>query len=133
MVSHYYKHGRQWWIQNHCISFGNPSKYLIYFDQTYSSPYLEYYDEFVQISYLDQMPNNKKAWHIHQLVGKHPDNYCKYVFAYEFHINVFENSKYGDEYAGILYRFKCFKYFEGLLKDMRQFYIHRGLPWRLAS
>jgi hypothetical protein len=59
------------------------------------------------------VPNNKKACHIHQLVGKPPDNYCKYVFAYEFGINVFENSKYGDEYVGILYRFKYFKYFEG--------------------
>jgi len=64
------------------------------------------------------MPNNKKAWHICQLAGKRPDNYCKYVFAYEFCINVFKNSTYGDEYAGILYGNKYFKYFEALLKDM---------------
>jgi hypothetical protein len=49
------------------------------------------------------MLNNKKAGHIRQLAGKRPDNYCKYVFAYEILINVFTNSKYGDEYAGIPY------------------------------
>ena len=64
-----------------------------------SSPYLEYSDEFVQISYLDQMLNNKKALYICQL-GKHADNYCKYVFEYELHINVFI---YGDKYVGIPY------------------------------
>src|ERR1700691_1732337 len=74
------------------------------------------------------MPNNKKTWHICQLVGKHPDNYCKYAFAYEFCINVFKNSKYGDGYAGILYQYRYLKYFEGLPKDMWQFYIHHSLP-----
>jgi hypothetical protein len=41
------------------------------------------------------MPNNKKAWHIRQLAGKRPDNYCKYAFAYEFRINVFKNLNMG--------------------------------------
>ena|ERR1700692_4472895 len=45
----------------------------------------------------------------------------RYTFVY---LN--KNSKYGDEYAGILYQYKYFKYFEALPKDMR-FYIHRGL------
>ena len=61
----------------------------------------------------------KRLGNIRQLAGKCPDNYCKYVFAYEFRINLFENCKYGDEYVGILYRFKYFKYFEGLPKDMQ--------------
>jgi hypothetical protein len=74
------------------------------------------------------MLNNKRAWHICQLAGKHPDNYGKYAFAYEFHINVFKNSKYGDGYAAILYWYRYFKYFEGLPKYMRRFHIHRGLP-----
>jgi hypothetical protein len=77
------------------------------------------------------MPNNKKAWHICQLAGKHPDNYCKYVFAYEFCINVFKNSKYGNKYAGILYQYKYLRYFEALPKDMWQFYIHHSLPCHL--
>ena len=34
------------------------------------------------------MPNNKKAWHIHKLVGKYPDNYSKYAFLYELCENV---------------------------------------------
>ena len=62
------------------------------------------------------MLNNKKAWHICQLAGKCPD---KYAFAYEFHINVFKKSKYGDRYVGVLYWYRYFKYFEGLLKDTR--------------
>jgi hypothetical protein len=41
-----------------------------------------------------------------------------YIFTYEFHINSFKNSKYGDEYAGILYLYKYFKIFEALPKDM---------------
>ena len=49
------------------------------------------------------MPNNKKAWHIHKLVGKHPDNYSKYPFLYEVCANILENSKYGDEFVGISY------------------------------
>jgi hypothetical protein len=48
------------------------------------------------------MLNNKKAWHIHELAGKHSDNY----------------SKYGDKFVGISYLFKYSKYFKGLLKDM---------------
>ena len=74
------------------------------------------------------MPNNKKAWHIHKLVGKHPDNYSKYVFLYEVCANVLENYKYGDEFVGISYSSKYSKYSEGLPKDMLQFYIHHGLP-----
>ena len=49
------------------------------------------------------MPNNKKAWHIYKLVGKHPDNYSKYPFLYEVCANILENSKYGDEFVGISY------------------------------
>ena len=65
------------------------------------------------------MPNNKKAWHIHQLAGKCPDNYCKYFFAYEIFIKVFKNSKYGNEYVGNPYLYEYFKYFEVLPKDMQ--------------
>ena len=54
---------------------------------TYSSQYLEYSDEFVLISYLDQMPNNKKGL---AYSGKRPDNYSKYV--YEMRTNVLKNS-----------------------------------------
>ena len=36
----------------------------------YSSPYLEFYNTFAGMSYLDEMLNNRKAWHIHQLAGK---------------------------------------------------------------
>jgi hypothetical protein len=49
------------------------------------------------------MPNNKKAWHIRELAGKHPDNYSKYAFPYEVCANVLESSKYGDEFVGINY------------------------------
>jgi hypothetical protein len=94
----------------------------------YSSPYIEYFNKFVQISYLNQMPNNKKAWHIRELAGKHPDNYSKYAFPYEVCANVLESSKYGDEFVGISYSSKYSKYFQGLPKDMRRFYIHSGLP-----
>jgi hypothetical protein len=73
------------------------------------------------------MPNNKQAWHIHKLVGKHPDNYFKYAFLYEVCANVLENYKYGDEFVGISYSSKYSKYSKGLPKDMRQFYIHHGL------
>jgi hypothetical protein len=40
----------------------------------YSSPYLEFYNTFAGMSYLDEMLNNRKAWHIRQLAGKRP---CK--------------------------------------------------------
>ena len=45
--------------------------------------------------------------------------------------NVLESSKYGDEFVGISYSSKYSKYFEGLPKDMRQFYILQpamGIP-----
>ena len=71
------------------------------------------------------MPNNKKAWHIHKLVGKHTDN--NYAFLYEVCANVLENYKYRDEFVGISYLSKCSKYSKGLPKDMWQFYIHHGL------
>ena len=74
------------------------------------------------------MPNNKKAWHIHKLVGKHTDNYSKYAFLFEVCANVLENYKYGDEFVGISCSSKYSKYSEGLPKDMWQFYIHHGLP-----
>jgi hypothetical protein len=64
------------------------------------------------------MPNNEKGL---AYLGKCPDNYSKYV--YEMCTNVLKNSRYVDEYAGILYRVK---YFEGSPKDMRSFYIHCG-------
>ena len=40
----------------------------------YSSPYLEFYNTFAGMSYLDEMLYNRKAWHIRQLAGKRP---CK--------------------------------------------------------
>jgi hypothetical protein len=80
-------------------------------------------------AYLNQIPHNKKPWHIHELEGKPPDNYFKYAFPYEVFANVLEHSKYGDEFVGINYLYKFSKYFKGLTKDMRQFYIHHGLPW----
>ena len=55
------------------------------------------------------MPNNEKGL---AYSGKCPDNYSKYV--YEMCTNVLKNSRYVDEYAGILYRVK---YFEGSPKD----------------
>jgi hypothetical protein len=57
------------------------------------------------------MLNNKKTWHIHELV-----DYSKYAFPYEVCVNVLESSKYGDEFMGISY---SSKYFEGLPKGMR--------------
>jgi len=39
-----------------------------------------------------------------------------------------ENSKWGYGYARINYWSKYSKYFHALLKHMRRFYIHRGLP-----
>ena len=60
------------------------------------------------------MLNNKKAWHIHELAGKCPDNYSKYTFPYEV---CAENSKYGDEFVGISYSSN--KYVKGLPKDMQ--------------
>jgi DNA modification methylase len=88
------------------MSIGNSSLYLDYFP-TYSLPYIEYFNKFVQISYLNQMPNNKKAWHIRELADKRPDNYSKYAFPYEVCANVLESSKYGDEFVGINYSSKC--------------------------
>jgi hypothetical protein len=35
-------------------------------------PYLEFYNTFAGMSYLDEMLNNRKAWHIRQLAGKRP-------------------------------------------------------------
>ena len=61
------------------------------------------------------MLNNKKAWLIHELAGKHLDDYSKYAFPYEVCANVLESSKYGDEFVGISYLSKCFK---GLPKNM---------------
>jgi hypothetical protein len=61
------------------------------------------------------MLNNKKAWHICELVGEHLDNYSKYAFSYEVCANVLESSKYGDEFVRISY---SSKYFKGLPKDM---------------
>ena len=58
------------------------------------------------------MLNNKKAWHIHKLVGKHTDNYSKYALLYEVCANVLE-------FVGISYSSKYFKYSEGLPKDMQ--------------
>jgi hypothetical protein len=81
------------------------------------SPYLEYSDEFVQISYLNQIQNNKKAGHIRQLAGKHPDNYYKCVFVYEIRINAFKNYKYWDEYAGILYTHSAVCYVTGIVPE----------------
>jgi hypothetical protein len=75
------------------------------------------------------MLNNKKAWHIHELVGKHPDDYSKYAFPYEVCVNVLESSKYGDEFVGISYSSKYSKYFEGLPKDMLQFYIYCSVQY----
>jgi hypothetical protein len=43
--------------------------------------------------------------------------------------NVLESSQYGDEFVGIRYSSKYSKYFEGLPKDMQQFYICCSLPW----
>jgi len=63
------------------------------------------------------MLNNKKAWHICELVGRCPDDYCKY----------------GDEFVGISYSSKYSKYFEGLPKDMQRFYIHCSLPWEYPT
>ena len=73
------------------------------------------------------MLNNKKAWHICELVGKHPDNYSKYAFPYEVCANVLESSKYGDEFMGISYSSQYYKYCKRLPKDMWWFYIHHGL------
>ena len=72
------------------------------------------------------MLNNKKAWHIHQLAGKRPGNYLP---LHKKSANVLENSKYGDEFAGIIYSSQYSKYFKGLLKDMQQLYIHPSLLW----
>jgi hypothetical protein len=94
-------------------------------------PYIGYFDKFIQISYLNQIPNNKKAWRIRKLAGKHPDNYSKYAFPYEFCADVLENYKYGDEFVGISYSSKYSKHSKGLPKDMQRFYIHRGLLWVL--
>ena len=45
-----------------------PLSYLEYFNRyvvtAYSSPYLEFYNTFSGMSYLDEMLNNRKAWHI---------------------------------------------------------------------
>jgi hypothetical protein len=61
----------------------------------------------MQISYLNQMLNNKKAWHICELVGEHLDNYSKYAFSHEVCANVLESSKYGDEFMRISYSKDC--------------------------
>ena len=73
------------------------------------------------------MPNNKKAWHIHKLVGSTQITILNMPF-YMKSANVLENYKYGDEFVGISYSSKYSKYSEGLPKDMLQFYIHHGLP-----
>jgi hypothetical protein len=58
------------------------------------------------MSYLNQMLNNKKAWHICELVGKCSDDYSKYAFLYEVCVNVLESSEYGYEFVGISYSYK---------------------------
>jgi hypothetical protein len=40
---------------------------------------------------------------IHELVGKHLDNYSKYAFPYEVCANVLESCKFGDKFMGISY------------------------------
>jgi hypothetical protein len=66
--------------------------------------------------YLNQMLNNKKAWHICELVGKHPDDYYKYAFPYEVCVNVLESSEYGDEFVGISYSYKDSKIFQRIVQ-----------------
>jgi hypothetical protein len=63
-------------------------------------------------------------------VGKRPDDYSKYA---EVCVNVLESSKYGDEFAGISYSSKYSKCFEGLPKNMWEFYIHCSLPWEYST
>jgi hypothetical protein len=48
------------------------------------------------------MPNNRKGlfWSIRRLVDKRSSNYA---FAYEIRANALENSKYGHEFAEIIY------------------------------
>jgi len=62
------------------------------------------------------MPNNKKVWHIHELVSKQIT-----ILNMPFHMksaNILESSQYEDEFVGISYSFKYSKYFKGLPKDM---------------
>jgi hypothetical protein len=49
------------------------------------------------------MLNNKKAWHIHQLAGKHLRKIQPIVKTYAVFTDVLENSKWGYEYVRINY------------------------------
>ena len=49
----------------------NPPWSAMYVIVAYPSPYLALSNTFTQVSYLNQMSNNKNAWHILPLAGKH--------------------------------------------------------------
>ena len=76
------------------------------------------------------MSNNKKAYNIHQLAGKHPYKIWPIVKTYAAPANVLKNYKLVYEYVRIYYLSKYSKYAEGLLINMSHFYIHHGLPWK---
>jgi len=67
------------------------------------------------------MLNNKKAKHIHQLVGKWP----KFSLLHKTYANALGNSKLINKYVRISYLSKYSKYVDGLPINISQFYIHR--------